>query len=218
VRTPNAIVPFAGEDIRELYVKNYGSGEATLTMSATLALSHPEMLLVPYVMLFVVGVFVLYLLQRAATPKLAAIALSTAKSGALVGVLISVTTIPAAANIGVAAAYQDWEEWRGAMLQDRGPNVRGEGARRHYRTAAGKSAVLSALRRIPPGDLLQPCSVTSVTSECRDDEQAVISALQPCFIALPGYTAPRECPLEPHPRDRRPSRTWSGRNCLRRRR
>ena len=27
------------------------------------------------------------------------------------------TTIPAAANIGVAAAYGDGEEWRGAMLQ-----------------------------------------------------------------------------------------------------
>jgi hypothetical protein len=32
-------------------------------------------------------------------------------------VLISVTTIPAAANVGVAAAYRDWEEWRGAALQ-----------------------------------------------------------------------------------------------------
>ena len=38
------------------------------------------------------------------------LSLSTAKSGALIGVLISVTTIPAAANIGVAAAYQDWDE------------------------------------------------------------------------------------------------------------
>jgi uncharacterized hydrophobic protein (TIGR00271 family) len=33
------------------------------------------------------------------------LSLTTAKSGALVGVLISVTTIPAAANVGVAAAY-----------------------------------------------------------------------------------------------------------------
>ena len=32
-------------------------------------------------------------------------------------VLISVTTIPAAANIGVAAAVADWSEWRGAMAQ-----------------------------------------------------------------------------------------------------
>ena len=45
------------------------------------------------------------------------LSLTSAKSGALVGVLISVTTIPAAANIGVAAAYQDWAEWRGAQEQ-----------------------------------------------------------------------------------------------------
>ena len=46
-----------------------------------------------------------------------ALSLSTAKSGALVGVLISVTTIPAAANVGVAAAYADWSEVRGAATQ-----------------------------------------------------------------------------------------------------
>jgi uncharacterized hydrophobic protein (TIGR00271 family) len=45
------------------------------------------------------------------------LSLSTAKSGALIGVLISVTTIPAAANIGVAAAYQDWPSWRGSLAQ-----------------------------------------------------------------------------------------------------
>jgi uncharacterized hydrophobic protein (TIGR00271 family) len=46
-----------------------------------------------------------------------ALSLSTAKSGALVGVLISVTTIPAAANVGVAAAYRDWNEVEGAAAQ-----------------------------------------------------------------------------------------------------
>jgi uncharacterized hydrophobic protein (TIGR00271 family) len=45
------------------------------------------------------------------------LSLSTAKSGALIGVLISVTTIPAAANIGLAAAYQDGESWRGSVGQ-----------------------------------------------------------------------------------------------------
>jgi uncharacterized hydrophobic protein (TIGR00271 family) len=45
------------------------------------------------------------------------LSLSTAKSGALIGVLISVTTIPAAANVGVAAAYGDWDEVRGAAGQ-----------------------------------------------------------------------------------------------------
>jgi uncharacterized hydrophobic protein (TIGR00271 family) len=45
------------------------------------------------------------------------LSLTSTKSGALIGVLISVTTIPAAANIGVAAAYGDGEAWVGAMLQ-----------------------------------------------------------------------------------------------------
>jgi uncharacterized hydrophobic protein (TIGR00271 family) len=45
------------------------------------------------------------------------LSLTSTKSGALIGVLISVTTIPAAANIGVAAAFADWAEWRGAMAQ-----------------------------------------------------------------------------------------------------
>ena len=45
------------------------------------------------------------------------ISLTASKSSALVGVLISVTTIPAAANIGVAAAYGDWETVEGAAVQ-----------------------------------------------------------------------------------------------------
>jgi uncharacterized hydrophobic protein (TIGR00271 family) len=45
------------------------------------------------------------------------LSLTSSKSGALIGVLISVTTIPAAANIGVAAALGDWDDWVGAMEQ-----------------------------------------------------------------------------------------------------
>ena len=45
------------------------------------------------------------------------LSLTSAKSGALIGVLISVTTIPAAANVGVAAAYEDWGEFAGAASQ-----------------------------------------------------------------------------------------------------
>jgi uncharacterized membrane protein len=45
------------------------------------------------------------------------LSLTSAKSGALVGVLISVTTIPAGANIGVSAALGQWSNWRGAMAQ-----------------------------------------------------------------------------------------------------
>jgi uncharacterized hydrophobic protein (TIGR00271 family) len=42
------------------------------------------------------------------------LSLSTAKSGALVGVLISVTTIPAAANIAVGVVYGDGSAVRGS--------------------------------------------------------------------------------------------------------
>jgi hypothetical protein len=36
---------------------------------------------------------------------------------ALIGVLISVTTIPVAASVGVAAAYRDWTSFRGSLGQ-----------------------------------------------------------------------------------------------------
>jgi uncharacterized hydrophobic protein (TIGR00271 family) len=45
------------------------------------------------------------------------LSLTSTKSGALIGVLISVTTIPAASNIAVAAAYGDAGEASGAAAQ-----------------------------------------------------------------------------------------------------
>lgn len=45
------------------------------------------------------------------------LSLTMAKSGALVGVLISVTTIPAAANVAVAGAIGNWAEAGGAVTQ-----------------------------------------------------------------------------------------------------
>jgi uncharacterized hydrophobic protein (TIGR00271 family) len=45
------------------------------------------------------------------------LSLTSSKSGALIGVLISVTTIPAAANAAVAVAYGAWDEWLGAVEQ-----------------------------------------------------------------------------------------------------
>jgi uncharacterized hydrophobic protein (TIGR00271 family) len=45
------------------------------------------------------------------------LSLTTAKSGALIGVLVSVTTIPAASNVGVAAAYGEWDAAVGAAGQ-----------------------------------------------------------------------------------------------------
>jgi uncharacterized hydrophobic protein (TIGR00271 family) len=45
------------------------------------------------------------------------LSLTTVKSGALVGVLVSVTTIPALANMGLAAAYRDWGSVEGSAIQ-----------------------------------------------------------------------------------------------------
>jgi uncharacterized hydrophobic protein (TIGR00271 family) len=45
------------------------------------------------------------------------LSLTTAKSGALTGVLISVTTIPSAASIAVSAAYAEWSSCRGSAEQ-----------------------------------------------------------------------------------------------------
>jgi uncharacterized hydrophobic protein (TIGR00271 family) len=45
------------------------------------------------------------------------LSLTEGRSGTLVGVLVSVATIPAIANIGVAAAYGEMPEVRGAALQ-----------------------------------------------------------------------------------------------------
>lgn len=45
------------------------------------------------------------------------VSLTSAKSSALVGVAVSVTTVPAAADVGVAAAAGDWSQAGGALLQ-----------------------------------------------------------------------------------------------------
>jgi len=45
------------------------------------------------------------------------VSLTEARANALIGVFISVTTIPAAASIGVSIAYSSWGEARGSLLQ-----------------------------------------------------------------------------------------------------
>jgi uncharacterized hydrophobic protein (TIGR00271 family) len=45
------------------------------------------------------------------------VSLAESRSSALLGVFISVTTIPAAADIGVSCAFQSWSEVRGSVLQ-----------------------------------------------------------------------------------------------------
>jgi uncharacterized hydrophobic protein (TIGR00271 family) len=45
------------------------------------------------------------------------VSLTEARANALIGVFISVTTIPAAASVGVSIAYSSWSEARGSLLQ-----------------------------------------------------------------------------------------------------
>jgi uncharacterized hydrophobic protein (TIGR00271 family) len=45
------------------------------------------------------------------------ISLGTERQGVVVGVVVSITTIPAASNVGVAVAHGRWEEAAGAALQ-----------------------------------------------------------------------------------------------------
>ncbi|MBA3861560.1 MAG: DUF389 domain-containing protein [Solirubrobacterales bacterium] len=53
----------------------------------------------------------------AAVQRRSGLAKQTQKSGALIGVLVSVTTLPAASYAGLAAAYGDWEAARGSLIQ-----------------------------------------------------------------------------------------------------
>jgi uncharacterized hydrophobic protein (TIGR00271 family) len=84
--------------LTDLAPESYALGDRQLTAF----ISHPDgMAAVVAVLAGIVGM----------------LALTEARSGALVGVLVSVTTIPAAANVGVATAYRQWDEVSGAALQ-----------------------------------------------------------------------------------------------------
>ena len=45
------------------------------------------------------------------------VSLTEARAGALIGVFISVTTIPAAADIGLSVAFTSWSAARGVVAQ-----------------------------------------------------------------------------------------------------
>lgn len=86
-----------------LALRGTGSApEALQSRSLTAFISHPDEF--SFIVAFLAGVA-------------GVLSLTSTKSGALIGVLISVTTIPSAGNIGVAAAYGDGHEWTGAMEQ-----------------------------------------------------------------------------------------------------
>ena len=72
--------PFRVPLVTKLYAKNLGNGAAHLKITAVRRVANPEMLIVPIMAVGMAMIFFVYLLQRAAMPKLAAVALSTAKS------------------------------------------------------------------------------------------------------------------------------------------
>jgi uncharacterized hydrophobic protein (TIGR00271 family) len=89
--------------IATLAIKATGLGPDTIeNRSFTNFISHPDFF--SFLVAYLAGVA-------------GVLSLTAAKSGALIGVLVSVVTIPAAANVGVAAAYGDWNEFGGALAQ-----------------------------------------------------------------------------------------------------
>ena len=72
--------PFRDDVTTQLFVKNYATQPAKVTVTTFSTIAHPQMMLVPVVALSLAGLFFVYLFQRAALPKLSAVALSTAKS------------------------------------------------------------------------------------------------------------------------------------------
>lgn len=72
--------PFRQPVVTKFYAKNLGTEKATLNLAVLRRVANPEMLIVPIMAIGTAIIFFAYLLQRAAMPKLAAVALSTAKS------------------------------------------------------------------------------------------------------------------------------------------
>ncbi|ADB17868.1 hypothetical protein Psta_3204 [Pirellula staleyi DSM 6068] len=79
-KAPDAGNPFKTPKVDKLYVMNYGTKPANLKMTAISDVKFPEVRAVPITAIVLVSIFIIYLLQRAALPKLAAISLATAKS------------------------------------------------------------------------------------------------------------------------------------------
>jgi ABC-type transport system involved in multi-copper enzyme maturation permease subunit len=79
-RDPTAATPFPERIVRKLYVKNFGAGPAKLTITRISDVANPEMTAAPITALCILGVFLVYLLQRTALPKMTAVTLATAKT------------------------------------------------------------------------------------------------------------------------------------------
>ena len=95
----------AGAFLASLLLRGTGLGPDALTSEShpmTDFVSQPDAL--AFIVAFLAG-------------TVGVLSLTSAKSGALIGVLISVTTIPAAGNIGLVYAYGNWGEAAGALGQ-----------------------------------------------------------------------------------------------------
>jgi len=79
-RNPDGTSPFADELVTEFFVRNYGTKPGHLEITFRNTLAHPEMFSVISTGVAIFAVFLLYLSLRTFFPKLAAVALSTAKS------------------------------------------------------------------------------------------------------------------------------------------
>ena len=122
------------------------------------------------------------------------LSLTEARSGALIGVLVSVTTIPAVGNVGAAAAYGAWSEVGGAALQ---LAINVTRARRRRCGHARRPGARSTTRRRPVGSsaprrdsFTQPETLAPYVGRVREEhtagavdvqlgprERAVLSAL-----------------------------------------
>lgn len=91
-RDPTAATPFPDRIVRKLYVKNFGTAGAKLTIQRESKVANPEMAAAPITAICVLGVFLIYLLQRTALPKMTAVTLATAKTdfAQLVYILIAI--------------------------------------------------------------------------------------------------------------------------------
>lgn len=71
---------FEDEQIDTLYIRNYGLSDAKVIVKLVILPMHPEVRSVAFTAVAIIAVFLLYILQRAALPKMSAIALATFKS------------------------------------------------------------------------------------------------------------------------------------------
>jgi ABC-type transport system involved in multi-copper enzyme maturation permease subunit len=80
VKTDQSVSPFQEERVTRLWVRNYGAKDAALKITIQTAPLHREVRSIVITALAVMGIFLMYLLQRAAMPKVSAVALATLKS------------------------------------------------------------------------------------------------------------------------------------------